>query len=487
MGKSKMLIYDKTPEEIDEIIREYLPVKIIEKDKYGEVFTPPSLIREMLGKLPESVWKNKDLKWLDPANGTGNFPMIVYKKLDVGLETVIPDKKLRSKHIIDNMLYMVELNEKNVAVSRKIFGRDANIACANFLTEEDKWKFEGVDKFDIIMGNPPWNNPKGEKSGTQSKSGELWTKFIIAAFNNLKKNGFLCFIHPSNWRGLGPKFRKIWDLLSEKQLLYLHIYDEKSGSDLFGVSIRFDIYVLQNKPNTKDTEVIDKLKNKHHLKLNEWVFFPNYDYKNIKKIINDTPSEDNVIYDSSFYHTQNKKKNMKQKKQEDFKYPVVHTITQGGELNCWYTNDKATGHFGVPKVLLTKSRHQYPYNDYKGKYGMSQVTFGIPIKSKAEGDKIVKAINSPAFKGIIKASKWSTGLPETDYRMFKYFKPGFYKNNIFKMGLKKRKHHLSPSPPKKHTIKHRLSPSPSKKHTRKRNDHSSPSKKHTMKRKGHFV
>ena len=125
----------------------------VEKDKNGEVFTPTSLIKEMLDKLPKSVWKNKDLKWLDPANGSGNFPMIVYSKLMDGLKTIIPDKRKRSDHIIKNMLYMVELNEKNVAISRKIFGSDANIACANFLTEEDKWKrkFEGVYTFDVII------------------------------------------------------------------------------------------------------------------------------------------------------------------------------------------------------------------------------------------------------------------------------------------------------------------------------------------------
>ena len=483
MGKSSMLIYDKTPKEVDDIIQKHLPVRKKEKDTYGEVFTPPTLINEMLDKLPKSVWKNKDLKWLDPANGTGNFPMVAYTKLMDGLKSEIPDKQKRSDHIIKKMLYMVELNPKNVAISRKIFGPEANIACANFLTEEDKWKrkFEGVDTFDIIMGNPPWNNPKGKKSGTQSKSGELWTKFVIKAFNNLKENGFLCFIHPSNWRGLGPKFRKIWDLLSQKQILYLHIYSKKNGLKCFGVSIRFDLYVLQNKPNTKSTEVIGELGKKQQLNLNKWDFFPNFDYKNIKKIINDVPNEGNVIYNSSFYHTQNKKKNMKKKKQGAFKYPVVHTITQGGKLNCWYTNDKSPGHFGVPKVLLTKNELQYPYNDYNGKYGMTEVTFGIPIKSKAEGDKIVKAINSPAFKEIIKATKWSTGLPQTDYRMFKYFKPNFYKNSMFKVGPKTRKHHSVPLPSKKHTRKQRSVPLPSRKHTKKRKHRSLSSKKHTRK------
>ena len=424
MGKSKMLICDKTPEEIDEIMREYLPVKKIEKDKYGEVFTPPLLIREMLDKLPKAVWKNKDLKWLDPANGTGNFPMIVYEKLMDGLKTVIPDKKLRSAHIIENMLYMVELNEKNIAVSRKIFGQNANIACANFLTEEDKWQRGlGIDKFDIIMGNPPFQkSQKGKRKGGFGGR-TLWDKFVKKSLNLLKTNGFLAFIHPANWRGLG-QLRYIWDLLSIKQIIYLHIYGEKDGRNAFGVGTRFDMYVLQNKPNTKDTEVIDELGYKHYLKLNEWSFLPNYAYKNIRKILTTEADGIKVIYSSSIYDT----RKLKNKKQDAFKYNVVHSINRTG-LVFWYTDDESKGHFGIKKVLLNFNRHQYPYNDYKGEYGMSQITFGIPTNSKEEGNKIVKAINSPAFKEIIKATKW--GAFQTDYRMFKYFKPKFYNNPIF--------------------------------------------------------
>ena len=56
---------------------------------------------------------------------------------------------------------------------------------------------------------------------------------------------------------------------------------------------------------------------------------------------------------------------------------------------------------------------------------MSQITFGIPITSKKQGDDIVAAINTDDFKEIIKATKW--GAFQTDWRMFKYFKPDFYK------------------------------------------------------------
>ena len=113
---------------------------------------------------------------------------------------------------------------------------------------------------------------------------------------------------------------------------------------------------------------------------------------------------------------------LSKKKTKKKRHPIVHNITQRG-LGLKYAENK-NDHFGTSKVLLNFNEKQYPYNDYKGTYGMSQLTFGIPIHSKKEGDKIIKAINSDYFKEILKATKWSSF--QTDYRMFFYFKKNFY-------------------------------------------------------------
>ena len=57
------------------------------KAKYGEVFTPYCLINEMLDLLPRNIWK-QELKWLDPACGTGYFLHIIFNRLfDANTET----------------------------------------------------------------------------------------------------------------------------------------------------------------------------------------------------------------------------------------------------------------------------------------------------------------------------------------------------------------------------------------------------------------
>ena len=72
------------------------------KKQFGEVFTPMVLINEMLEQLPSEVWKNKNLKWLDPATGMGNFPIAVYLRLMESLKDDIVDVKTRKKHILEN-------------------------------------------------------------------------------------------------------------------------------------------------------------------------------------------------------------------------------------------------------------------------------------------------------------------------------------------------------------------------------------------------
>jgi hypothetical protein len=99
-------------------------------------------------------------------------------------------------------------------------------------------------------------------------------------------------------------------------------------------------------------------------------------------------------------------------------------MTKKDGLGFVYSSEDK-GHFGVSKVILSFGEFQYPYNDFKGEYGMSQICYGLKINSKEEGDKIVEAINSAKFKEILKYTKWSTF--QTDWRMFKEFKKDFWK------------------------------------------------------------
>ena len=71
----------------------------------GEVFTPRSLIREMLDRLPNEVWFDPTKRWLEPAAGDGNFLVeIKARLLQAGHDEI---------HILENMLFSVELIDDN--------------------------------------------------------------------------------------------------------------------------------------------------------------------------------------------------------------------------------------------------------------------------------------------------------------------------------------------------------------------------------------
>jgi type I restriction-modification system DNA methylase subunit len=117
--KAKQKIQDNKPKlkhikDLILILREYVHVGEVEKKKHGEVMTPLELVKEMLATLPEEVWTNPNLKWLDSCNGTGPFLAMVVYKLMIGLIEWQPDEEKRYKHILENMIYAGELQAKNM-------------------------------------------------------------------------------------------------------------------------------------------------------------------------------------------------------------------------------------------------------------------------------------------------------------------------------------------------------------------------------------
>ena len=58
-------IYEMTSQEITDFINNLLPVKKIEKDTFGEVFTNPVLINKLLDLFPSIIWNDPFKKWLD--------------------------------------------------------------------------------------------------------------------------------------------------------------------------------------------------------------------------------------------------------------------------------------------------------------------------------------------------------------------------------------------------------------------------------------
>ncbi len=177
------------------IIHKRLTPRHKQRKEAGEVFTPLHLIEKVMNHLPSSVWKNPNLKWIDPANGIGNFPVYVFYRLDEELKSWEPNDKKRRRHIIENMLYMVELQSNNNRIARKIFtslcdGCNPNILTANSVQlNSEKLKAKGFpEKFDIVMGNPPFQNGRNMM---------FYVYFIDLANRIIKDGGHLVYVIPN--------------------------------------------------------------------------------------------------------------------------------------------------------------------------------------------------------------------------------------------------------------------------------------------------
>jgi len=264
------------PDKLLEFINGELKPKEKEKKENGEVFTPLPLVNEMMDKLDEayikehgkSIFTEDRLKWLDPAVGIGNFPIIVYQRLMKGLISIYPNEEERRKHILEEMIYSSELTPKNVFIYKKIFCDDKyklNIYEGDTLKMDVKRDFQlpaDFSGFDVILGNPPYNKG-GIRSHTGKHLGEknetIWTKFIEKSFEWLKPDGFLVFINPLSWL---KKSHSLHNMLLEKHIVWLKLWDNSQSKSMMNADIPISLYVLQNSVNDKNkkTEIISILK-----------------------------------------------------------------------------------------------------------------------------------------------------------------------------------------------------------------------------------
>lgn len=118
-----------------------------------DVYTPPKVVTAMLDILPEHVWSEPDYRWLDPATKSGIYLREVFKRLMVGLAEWQPNGVKRREHILKNMIFGAATTQLNGEIARRTLYQTRD---ATGVEVKDPSLEDLVVHFDYPEGNVPF-------------------------------------------------------------------------------------------------------------------------------------------------------------------------------------------------------------------------------------------------------------------------------------------------------------------------------------------
>lgn len=413
--KNKSYLMTELKLNVSEFIERYEKVSKLESKLFGEVFTPRQLIDEMLDTLPSEVWTNKDLKWLDPAVGIGNFPAAIVDRLMVGLSEEIKDDGERYKWIMEEMLYMCDISIKNLFLLYKLFDSNnefkLNVYRGSFLEEGfDKHMKEvwGLDGFDVVVGNPPYND-----ESTSTGDNKLYLLFVSKSLNSiLLENKYLLFVTPKKSIENLLDLSKNRNYVNEhKKMLYLSL---DTPSNYFKVGSSFCYFLLQNEKDNGDKftiEFIDRDNNIKKIKSNI------YSWKKVPKYLDDITLSvlEKTIFkkgDRFTFKTMkrsiNSNLNLRIRKKQiengtvsmiqtpEYKYKLLDKIKASGKTE--YFIKEPMFEYDKKKVIFSQGgSYTFPFYD-AGEYSCSDNLRYFLVENEYQGQLLVNFMNSKLLK-----------------------------------------------------------------------------------------
>jgi 16S rRNA G966 N2-methylase RsmD len=333
---------------------------------YGIIYTPNNLVNNILDLIPEKYFKDPNFKWLDIGAGNGAFSLNIFNRLNNNLSN--------KEHIIENMLYMVEIYTDHIKELNNLFTENANIIEQDFLALDNNYS-----NFDFIVGNPPYNINGKLKTPTNSKikktddGKQVYVEFIKKSLSLLKPDGFLCCIIPSLW--LKPDKAGLYNILTNKKIIKLVCLSTSQTQKAFNYKAQTPTcyFLIQNTDVTnKIINIYDDLNEKfinYNLKpdfpipinginiINKLLIFVNM-YGSLKVYKSSTSSK-NSIFNNEFGE---------KSIHGNIKTTVLSKNNPKLVIN--YSNI-AQQYNNEPKLIMAHKMYGFPYYDISGLYGIS--------------------------------------------------------------------------------------------------------------------
>lgn len=215
--------------EFHEITIRYMeetPIKY--RKSNGQYFTPRSVREKIISKLPS---RKQQPKVLDPACGTGEFLISA------------------QKYFKNPKLYGWDIEKKLIDIARELVPTaDLKVA--------DSLKKETGEKFDFVIGNPPYYEFKPDKL-TKNKYREvingrpnIFSFFIKLGIDLLKEGGYLAYVVPPSMNN-GAYFANLRNyIVKNSNIEFLSV---SNGSKLFHGALQTTmLLVLKKGKNKKD-------------------------------------------------------------------------------------------------------------------------------------------------------------------------------------------------------------------------------------------
>jgi len=321
----------------------------------------PVLWTDILSNVPDSLLLKPDFKALCVACGHCTEAVLIAKRMQ---SLGIPNERIQDAiWVLDK--YPVFTNQA------RCYGFK-NTITADFLL----WEPKGM-KFDLVMGNPPYQSSDG------SKRKKIWVHFAKKSISLITDSGYVLMISPNAWKRGSDYYTELRQLLVTG---LLSIGDANQYFDGIGEDIGF--WIFQKNTNQTilklETDISEKIFEKMKRHNGEMWYYRDFDQAK-----------------------QCDKYTLSDRKSDVFPVPVYWTASQ--EL---YAKLNDVKYFGWKVIVNISGKYPSSIEDTKyiqinNTHAVGLGAIAVPVSDYEEGVRVATWLTSKLYRFIINATKTS--------------------------------------------------------------------------------